>query len=122
MWGRRKEPGVLEQLGEKMIQESKAKRNEELYDLLSKMDDPERRRKFLKGYLGKWRLSAEQAEAFYNSLRPTRPREPDLVDPSELARELGIDRQHVIRLAIQAGVPIENGMIDRTRFEEATGS
>jgi hypothetical protein len=41
MWGRRKERGVLEQLGEKMIQESEAERNEKLYDLLSKMDDPD---------------------------------------------------------------------------------
>jgi hypothetical protein len=41
-----------------------------------------------------------------------------LVTPADLARELGMERDDVIRLAVQAGVPIEHGMIDRARFEE----
>jgi hypothetical protein len=45
--------------------------------------------------------------------------------PEELSRELGIDRQEIIRLCIQEGVPIYHGKIDRYLFEtqlRATGA
>ena len=37
--------------------------------------------------------------------------------PEELSRELGIERQEIIRLCIQEGVPIYHGKIDRYLFE-----
>ena len=45
--------------------------------------------------------------------------------PEELSKELGIDRQEVIRLCIQEGVPIYHGKIDKTLFQaqiEALGA
>jgi hypothetical protein len=36
--------------------------------------------------------------------------------PEELSKELGIDRQEVIRVCIQEGVPIYQGKIDKTLF------
>ncbi len=36
--------------------------------------------------------------------------------PEELSKELGIDRQEVIRLCLQEGVPIYHGKIDKTLF------
>jgi hypothetical protein len=36
--------------------------------------------------------------------------------PEELSKELGIDRQEVIRLCIEEGVPIYQGKIDKTLF------
>jgi hypothetical protein len=36
--------------------------------------------------------------------------------PEELSKELGIDRQDVIRLCVQEGVPIYQGKIDKTLF------
>jgi len=36
--------------------------------------------------------------------------------PEELSKELGIDRQEVIRLCLQEGVPIYQGKIDKTLF------
>jgi hypothetical protein len=36
--------------------------------------------------------------------------------PEELSKELGIDRQEVIRLCVQEGVPIYQGKIDKTLF------
>ena len=36
--------------------------------------------------------------------------------PDELSKELGIDRQEVIRLCVQEGVPIYQGKIDKTLF------
>jgi len=37
--------------------------------------------------------------------------------PEELAKELGIDREEVIRVCMQEGVPIYHGKIDRYLFE-----
>ncbi|MCP9487940.1 MAG: hypothetical protein MSC30_19045 [Gaiellaceae bacterium MAG52_C11] len=36
--------------------------------------------------------------------------------PDELSEELGIDRQEVIRVCIEEGVPIYQGKIDKTLF------
>jgi hypothetical protein len=37
--------------------------------------------------------------------------------PEELSKELNIDRQEVIRLCMQEGVPIYQGKIDKYLFE-----
>jgi hypothetical protein len=37
--------------------------------------------------------------------------------PDELSKELGIDRQEVIRVCIEEGVPIYQGKIDKTLFQ-----
>jgi hypothetical protein len=37
--------------------------------------------------------------------------------PEELSKELGIDRQEVIRVCLQEGVPIYQGKIDKTLFQ-----
>ena len=37
--------------------------------------------------------------------------------PEELSKELGIDRQEVIRVCMQEGVPIYQGKIDKYLFE-----
>jgi hypothetical protein len=37
--------------------------------------------------------------------------------PEELSKELGIDRQEVIRVCIEEGVPIYQGKIDKTLFQ-----
>ena len=45
--------------------------------------------------------------------------------PDELSKELGIDRQEIIRLCIEEGVPIYQGKIDKTLFQaqlEAVGA
>ena len=37
--------------------------------------------------------------------------------PEELSKELGMERQEVIRLCIEEGVPIYHGKIDKTLFQ-----
>ena len=37
--------------------------------------------------------------------------------PEELSKELGMDRQEVIRVCIEEGVPIYQGKIDKTLFQ-----
>jgi hypothetical protein len=37
--------------------------------------------------------------------------------PDELSEELGIDRQDVIKVCIEEGVPIYQGKIDKTLFQ-----
>ena len=37
--------------------------------------------------------------------------------PEELSKELGLDRQEVIRVCMQEGVPIYQGKIDKTLFQ-----
>ena len=37
--------------------------------------------------------------------------------PEELSKELGIERQEVIRVCVQEGVPIYQGKIDKTLFQ-----
>ena len=45
--------------------------------------------------------------------------------PDELSKELGIERQEVIRVCVEEGVPIYHGKIDKTLFQaqlEAIGA
>ena len=45
--------------------------------------------------------------------------------PEELAKETGIDRDEVIRICVEEGVPIYHGKIDKTLFQatlEAVGT
>ena len=42
---------------------------------------------------------------------------PNHLTPDELSKELGIDRQEIIRLCIEEGVPIYQGKIDKTLFQ-----
>jgi hypothetical protein len=45
--------------------------------------------------------------------------------PDELAKEVGIDRDEVIRICVEEGVPIYHGKIDKTLFQaslEAVGA
>ena len=37
--------------------------------------------------------------------------------PEELAKEMGMDRDEVIRICIEEGVPIYHGKIDKTLFQ-----
>ena len=37
--------------------------------------------------------------------------------PDELSKELGIERQEVIRVCVEEGVPIYQGKIDKTLFQ-----
>jgi hypothetical protein len=37
--------------------------------------------------------------------------------PEELSKELGIEREQVIRVCMQEGVPIYQGKIDKTLFQ-----
>ena len=37
--------------------------------------------------------------------------------PEELSKEMGIERQEVIRVCMQEGVPIYRGKIDKTLFQ-----
>jgi hypothetical protein len=37
--------------------------------------------------------------------------------PEELSRELGIDREEIIRVCLQESVPIYQGKIDKTLFQ-----
>lgn len=45
--------------------------------------------------------------------------------PDEIAKETGMDREEVIRICIEEGVPIYQGKIDKTLFQatlEALGT
>ncbi len=37
--------------------------------------------------------------------------------PEELSKELGLEREDVIRLCVQEGIPIYQGKIDKTLFQ-----
>jgi hypothetical protein len=37
--------------------------------------------------------------------------------PEELSKELGIDRDEVIRICVEEAIPIYNGKIDKTLFQ-----
>lgn len=37
--------------------------------------------------------------------------------PEELAKEMGMDRDEVIRICVEEGVPIYQGKIDKTLFQ-----
>jgi hypothetical protein len=50
---------------------------------------------------------------------------PNHLTPDELSEELGIDRQEVIRVCMEEGVPIYQGKIDKYLFQaqlEALGA
>ncbi len=50
---------------------------------------------------------------------------PNHLTPEELSKELSIDREEVIRVCLQEGIPIYQGKIDKTLFQaqlEALGS
>jgi hypothetical protein len=45
--------------------------------------------------------------------------------PEELSKEMGMDRQDIIRICVEEGVPIYQGKIDKTLFQaqlEAVGA
>jgi hypothetical protein len=42
---------------------------------------------------------------------------PNHLTPDELSNELGIERQEVIRVCVEEGVPIYQGKIDKTLFQ-----
>ena len=42
---------------------------------------------------------------------------PNHLTPEELSKELGIEREEVIRVCLQEGVPIYHGKIDKTLFQ-----
>ena len=42
---------------------------------------------------------------------------PNHLTPDELSKELGIERQEIIRVCIEEGVPIYQGKIDKTLFQ-----
>ena len=42
---------------------------------------------------------------------------PHHLTPSELAREMGLDRRDVIAKCLETGVPIFHGRIDKTLFQ-----
>jgi hypothetical protein len=44
-------------------------------------------------------------------------RMPNHLTPEELSKELGIDRQEVIRLCLEEAIPIYQGKIDKYLFE-----
>jgi hypothetical protein len=49
---------------------------------------------------------------------------PNHLTPEELSKELGMEREQVISLCLQEGVPIYQGKIDKTLFAaqlQATG-
>jgi hypothetical protein len=41
---------------------------------------------------------------------------PNHLTPDELSKEMNMDRDQVIRLCLQEGVPIYHGKIDKTLF------
>lgn len=42
--------------------------------------------------------------------------------PEELAKEMGMDRDEIIRICIEEGVPIYHGKIDKTLFQASLES
>ena len=42
---------------------------------------------------------------------------PNHLTPEELSKELGIDRQEIIRVCVEVGVPIYQGKMDKTLFQ-----
>ena len=50
---------------------------------------------------------------------------PNHLTPEELSKEMNLEREQVIRLCLQEGVPIYHGKIDKTLFAaqlQATGA
>lgn len=44
---------------------------------------------------------------------------PNHLTPDELAKEMGMDRDEVIRICVKEGVPIYQGKVDKTLFQAA---
>jgi hypothetical protein len=42
---------------------------------------------------------------------------PNHLTPEELSKETGIDRDEIIKLCVEEGVPIYQGKIDKTLFQ-----
>lgn len=42
---------------------------------------------------------------------------PNHLTPEELSKETGLDRDEIIRLCVEEGVPIYQGKIDKTLFQ-----
>jgi hypothetical protein len=42
---------------------------------------------------------------------------PNHLTPEELSKELGIDRQEVIRVCLEESIPIYQGKIDKSLFQ-----
>ena len=42
---------------------------------------------------------------------------PNHLTPEELSKELGIERQEIIKVCVEEGVPIYQGKIDKTLFQ-----
>jgi hypothetical protein len=65
----------------------------------------------------------ERADGLFSC--PKEARMANHLTPEELAKEMGMDRDEVIRICIEEGVPIYHGKIDKTLFQaslEAVGS
>jgi hypothetical protein len=58
--------------------------------------------------------AAENGEHF---LRLQGGKMPNHLTPEELSKELGIDRQEVIKVCMQESIPIYQGKIDKTLFQ-----
>ena len=68
---------------------------------------------------------AHTVPAGFFVLGPRRSEMPNHLTPEELSKELGMEREDVIRLCLQEGVPIYQGKIDKTLFQaqlEAVGA
>jgi hypothetical protein len=71
--------------------------------------------------------SAPCAAGLFYALRPIAEEESmaNHLTPDELAKETGIDRDEVIRICVEEGIPIYHGKIDKTLFQashEAVGA
>jgi hypothetical protein len=53
---------------------------------------------------------------FFARVTKEAPAMANHLTPEELSKELGIERQEVIRVCIEEGVPIYQGKIDKTLF------
>ena len=42
---------------------------------------------------------------------------PNHLTPEELSKETGIDRDEIVKLCVEEGVPIYQGKIDKTLFQ-----
>jgi hypothetical protein len=62
---------------------------------------------------------------FFDAADAERSTMPNHLTPEELSKELGMERQDVIRVCVQEGVPIYQGKIDKHLFRaqlEAIGA
>jgi CO/xanthine dehydrogenase Mo-binding subunit len=69
--------------------------------------------------------AARAAGFFVPFVTPQEESMANHLTPDELAKEMGIDRDEVIRICLEEGVPIYHGKIDKTLFQaslEAVGA